>query len=132
VQIGKDRHRAGLWLKNNVYEELKLIGDWHIMSVLVARYGWDIEKLREKAIDRPIPNTFDLVSVQEESLIVSQQKRSDLRMLLSKLPIKRLKKDVYNPFEEIKEGSIKYLYENKAIALHRWDYTDKNNLTRRR
>ena len=121
-QIATARNEAGYWLKQEIFEKMKIIGGWkNSIGISLARYGWDFEKLSNNYFDKDNPNTSDLLKTGEKSLIIVSHRWNHLRVQLSKLPISELEINKYDPSESIKNGLIQRIFENDAVIIYRWD-----------
>ncbi len=119
--IGSAREEAGKWLRANGYENLCLIGAWDPgITVLYGRNGFDLTALNEYYFDEPTPNEEKIEETNMDSILIVNQKKIPLRVLLSKLKIKGLNIKKYNPNKEIHTGEITKLYENDAVQLYKW------------
>jgi hypothetical protein len=122
TQIGKEQYNAGIWLKSNIAEENKIIGPWNCtIGVASARYRGDFNKISNKYINKAEPETDDIEKLGQKSLIIVAKKYGKIRVLLNRLPVIALKIDNYNPIESIQVGSVKHLFENRAVSIFRWD-----------
>jgi hypothetical protein len=120
--IGSAREEAGKWLKDNGYENICIIGAWDSgISVINGRDGFNLEALNKYYFDEPVPNENKIKETNMDSLLIVNQKKMPLRVLLSKLKISGLSIKPYNPNQEIETGKVKKLYENDAVLLYKWE-----------
>ena len=119
--LGSARAEAGKWLKENGYKSISVIGAWDPgISVIYGRDGFSLEALNKYYFDEPNPNESKIERTNKDSLLIVEQKKVPLRVLLSKLKISALNLKPYYPDKEITKGKVKKLYENDTVLLYKW------------
>ena len=122
---GSARENAGIWLKNNGYNNISVIGPWSVgVSILKGREGSNIDSLNNYYLNKPCPEDADLLKTNEVSLIIAEAKKDPIRLAVSKLGIPGLNITLYDPVKEISIGKTKKLYENDYVSLYQWNKTD--------
>ncbi len=120
--IGSSREEAGNWLKENGYKENSVIGSWDIsVGVLTGKNSYSLEVLNKYYFDQPCPTDNDILRTEKEKLVIAEQKKIPLRVLLADLNIPGMGINIYEPEKEIKNGTVSKLYENDAVLLYNWE-----------
>ena len=123
-QVAIARNEAGLWLKQNVAADVKVVSGWYPgVGVTMGRFGWDLEKVSTGFYMQENPNEDFLLKVPHDSLVIATQKRSNLRKKMSGLPLPGFSLDIYNPQNNF-SGDVKKLYENESVILYKWKKSD--------
>ncbi|MCP5064836.1 MAG: hypothetical protein GY936_20645 [Ignavibacteriae bacterium] len=120
--IGSSREEAGNWLKGNGYKENSVIGSWDIsVGVLTGKNSHSLDVLNKYYFDQPCPTDNDILRTEKEKLVIAEQKKIPLRVLLADLNIPGMGINIYEPEKEIKNGTVSKIYENDAVLLYSWE-----------
>lgn len=115
------RQQAGAWLKHNVADEIKLLGDWNNgVAISVARHGWSEDSLTDNFLETHRADNWDLYKTRQSSIVLTVRKQSKARLWLATLPPPLFKLKPYDVRNEINLGTLRKLYENDAIILYQW------------
>jgi len=120
--IGASREEAGNWLKENGYENNSIIGSWDSsIGVLTGKNNYSLEALNKYYFDKSCPTNMDILKTKMEKIVIAEQKKIPLRIMLAELNIPGMKLDLYNPKKEITTGKVTKLFENETVFLYNWE-----------
>ncbi|MCB0751581.1 MAG: hypothetical protein KDC52_08920 [Ignavibacteriae bacterium] len=120
--VGKEREDAGKWLRVNGYNNTCVIGPWSVgVNIIKGRDGSNLNALEKYYIEKSNPEDIDLEKTHKKKLIIASAKKMPFRVALSKINLKGLGIDQYDPIKEIKIGKVTKLFENDAVSLFKWE-----------
>lgn len=121
-QIAVARNNAGWWLRAEIPQNIKVVGDWHnTIHVMFAKYGWDLKKVNDLYIERSYIGEDELNELCEDSVLLVIPKRFGLQAKISKWLFPDLKINKYNLNDDFRNSNLRQLYENDLVAIYRWD-----------
>jgi hypothetical protein len=122
--IGISRADAGYKLLRTVPEEIKIIGKWKSsVPIVLAKYGWNLDKLSENYIESGSANYDEsvLLKTGEKSLLIIMEKRDKIRLQLMKWGVPGFLKQELDPLHMNNVGTVRKILENDTVIVYRWD-----------
>jgi len=127
--VGSSREEAGVWLKNNEFSNISIIGPWSVgVSLLKGREGSKIDSLNSYYFNKPNPENKDLLQTNKDKLIIAEAKKMPYRIALSKSNLPGLGIKLYDPIKKITVGKTKKIYENDYVVLFEWNKYENNKI----
>ncbi len=81
--VGFSREEAGVWLKNNGYNNISLIGPWSVgVNILKGRDGSNLDSINKYYFNKPCPDNKSLIQTDKNNLIIAESKKVSYKILL--------------------------------------------------
>jgi hypothetical protein len=118
---GSALKEAGIWLKENNYEKVSIIGPYDVaINMIEYRDGRNMEYLNNYFFDKPMPTMEDIIMTGKDRLIIAHNKKIPIRKLAADTGIPGLEIKRYEPIRLIDKGVIRKIFENNIVELYDW------------
>ncbi len=118
---GKEIQKAGDWLRENNYTDIKMIGNWDNVGIIYYRNGSQFKNLNHFYLDNSSPADIDLIRTNKNKLLITEVKQQSIKKVLSDYKIQGFNHTNRNLDKKIKCGTIKKVYNNNFVSIYEWE-----------
>jgi hypothetical protein len=124
--IALAKQEAGKWLKDNIDDDVKLIGEYDYgIGITIGRFGWDMKNILNTYIEEGAPNEKTLLQTNEQKIIIVNSTSSYFRQWAHSILPNIVAKSHYNRETETNLGISKKVYEDSFVTLYEWKLVNK-------